>query len=330
MFSLLYYGSVVPNTAYAKLSAGFPRRVFVERGLDYLAVLARYDALSALAIAAAIAALALQRTAAAGWLAASLASQIAYVVWVGGDYMQGRFVSFVTLLSITLLARLAIRPAYPAWLRPALALALSVYALAYPRTPLTTPLAQVKEDSAVHAPGREFVMDARGTLGVYTSLYSYLTASDRAEYPEHPLAIEGRKFARSDRKVAVIHAAGMFGWAAGKSKIIIEAHGIADPLLARIPASVFAGVGHYLRYRPEGYVDGLTMGHVQLEDPDLNAYYAKIALITQSPQLFTLERLKTIALLNLGAYDSLLEHFVAAKIRGKVALPNATRAFKSP
>jgi arabinofuranosyltransferase len=154
-------------------------------------------------------------------------------------------------------------------------------------------------------------------------LYSYLRASDRAQYPEHPLAIEGRKFARSERKVAVIHAAGMFGWAAGPSKIIIEAHGIADPLLARLPASVFAGVGHYMRYRPEGYVDGLAQGRVQLEDADLNAYYQKLALITHGPRLFALERLKTIALFNLGAYDRLLEHFVREKIRGKQVLPRA-------
>jgi hypothetical protein len=80
-----------------------------------------------------------------------------------------------------------------------------------------------------------------------------------------------------------------------------------------------------MRYRPEGYVDGLAKGQVQLEDPDLNAYYAKLASIVQSPRLFTLERLQTILRFNLGAYDALLEHFVREKIRRKQVLPDATR-----
>jgi hypothetical protein len=234
--------------------------------------------------------------------------------------MQGRFVSYEIVLACAVIARQC-----PALLegsaRVAVPLVLVMYAFGYERTPVNTAFAQPKPPAAAHAPGRDFVMDARATLGLYTSLHSYLHVQDLTNYPEHPLAIEGRKLARSTERVAVVQAAGMFGWAAGTDKIIIEAHGIADPLLARLPASVFRGVGHYARYRPEGYIAGLSSGKMQLEDPELAQYYAKLTLLTQSRPLWTWQRLKTILLFNLNAYDPLLQHFEREKILGKQQWP---------
>jgi arabinofuranosyltransferase len=315
-FSLLYYGSAFPNPAYAKLSAGFPRLVHVQHGLHYVSVLARYDLLSVLCVAASVAVLCWQRTAASGALAAAMVMHTGYVVYVGGDYMQGRFVSYEVVLAAALLARAA-TPHLEGSVRIVAPLTLLMYALAYPRTPLNTSIEQPKPTAAARAEDRAYVLDARGTFGLYTSLYSYLRAPDLREYPAHPLAIEGRKFGRSALPVTVVTAAGMFGWAAGTSKIVVEAHGIADPLLARLPASAFRGVGHYARYRPEGYVEGLSRGRVQLEDAGLAAYYGKVLVLTQQRPLLGWARLRTIALFNLGAYDGLLEQFVREKIVGK-------------
>jgi arabinofuranosyltransferase len=317
VFSILYYGSPFPNPAYAKLSAGFPRSVHLSFGLQYLLVLARRDVLSIVCVVAALGVLAWQRTAASAAWACAILLHTLYVVCVGGDYMQGRFVSYEIVLGCALVARQA-----PALLegsaRIALPLALVMYALSYERTPLNTAFAQPKPTA--QAQGPNYVMDARATLGVYTSLHSYLHARDLNNYPEHPLAIEGRRFAHAAEPITVVQAAGMFGWAAGTKKIIIEAHGIADPLLARLPASTLRGVGHYARYRPEGYIAGLASGNAQLEDPDLNQYYKKLTLITQSP-VWSWQRLKTIALFNLGAFDPLLDHFVHEKIHGKQQWP---------
>ena len=319
VFSIVYYGSPFPNPAYAKLSAGFPRSVHLQFGLRYLAVLVRYDALSIVSVVAALGVLAWQRTAAGAALATAIVLHTLYVVYVGGDYMQGRFVSYEIVLACAVIARSA-----PAKLegsaRVALPLVLVMYGLSYERTPLNTAFAQPKPTAAAHAPDRNYVMDARATLGVYTSLHSYLHTNDLTNYPQHPLAIEGRKFAHASEPITVVQAAGMFGWAAGTHKIIIEAHGIADPLLARLPASTFRGVGHYARYRPEGYITSVTSGKAQVEDADLNAYYQKLTLITQSP-IWTWQRLKTITLFNLNVFDPLLDHFVHEKIQGKQQWP---------
>ena len=318
VFSLVYYGSPFPNPAYAKLSAGFPRTVHVHFGLQYLGVLARYDALSVVCVVAAMGLLIWQRTPASAALAGAIALHTLYVVYVGGDYMQGRFVSYEIVLACAVIARAA-STLLEGSTRIAVPLALLMYALSYERTPLNTAFEQPKPKA--QTPGRNYVMDARATFGVYTSLYSYLHTDDLTHYPQHPLAIEGRKFARSPELVTVIQAAGMFGWAAGTDKIIIEAHGIADPLLARLPASTFRGVGHYARYRPEGYIAGLTSGKAELEDAELDQYYTKLKLLTQSRPLWTMERLETILLFNLHSYDALREHFVRKKIQGQQHWP---------
>jgi hypothetical protein len=46
-----------------------------------------------------------------------------------------------------------------------------------------------------------------------------------------------------------------------------------------------------------------------LVDPDLAQYYDKLAIITRSEQLFSWERLRTIAAFNLGHYDHWLANY---------------------
>ena len=41
--------------------------------------------------------------------------------------------------------------------------------------------------------------------------------------------------------------------------------------------------------------------------PELNEFYGNLAIVTQLDDLWSLERLKTIVLFNLGAYDHLVE-----------------------
>ena len=325
IFALVYYGSPLPNTAYAKLSSGFPRSVLLRSGFDYFVVLGRYDIVSLLLLAAAPVASLLARQRPLQWLSLALVVHCLYVLWVGGDYMQGRFVSFAVLLAIVILARIASQARRGGRAALSLLLLPAAYAVLYPRTPLNTPFDQPKDPAGIRAPGREYVMDARATLGHYTSLSSFLTRDRAAAYPRHPLALAGLQLAASDQNGVVAHAGGMVGYHAGLSKIVIEAHGIADPLLARMPASVFAGVGHYIRYRPEGYIDSLIKPDGAIEDVDLRAYHAKLRLLTESDELFSAERLKTILLLNLGVYDHLRDHFIREKIEGKQQLPDGTK-----
>lgn len=93
MFSLLYFGSFFPNTAYAKLNTGIPSFLYWEQGFYYLRSLVWYDPLSLLAITIGIGmGLASWRTSKPlFWLTIGMMLHIVYVIRSGGDHMAGRF-----------------------------------------------------------------------------------------------------------------------------------------------------------------------------------------------------------------------------------------------
>jgi arabinofuranosyltransferase len=85
---------------------------------------------------------------------------------------------------------------------------------------------------------------------------------------------------------------------------------LADPLLARLPArrqSFY--IGHFRRNIPKGYKQALETGSLSGMEPPLARYYEKLRLIT-SGNLLDKERLKTILLFNLGAYDHWKEEYL--------------------
>jgi uncharacterized protein YlzI (FlbEa/FlbD family) len=61
-----------------------------------------------------------------------------------------------------------------------------------------------------------------------------------------------------------------------------------------------------VRNVPDGYIDSLINGNESIVNPKVNEFYKKLKIVTQNEELFTIERLKTIALFNVGAYNHLL------------------------
>lgn len=101
-FAVVYYGFPFPNTAYAKLKTGIPPPELVQQGVIYLLDSLSNDPLTLLLIGAALVAAAAARS--GGDLAAGTALYIAYVVWVGGDFMSGRLLAAPLLCSVLHLA----------------------------------------------------------------------------------------------------------------------------------------------------------------------------------------------------------------------------------
>lgn len=113
LFSVLYYGVPLPNTAYAKLSIpGLPQSERFRRGFIYMSVTARNDLITLAAIAMAIwRGFACGQRAAAG-IALGLVLSFAYITVIGGDYMMGRFYAPLYVMAVLLLVSL---PAGAAW-----------------------------------------------------------------------------------------------------------------------------------------------------------------------------------------------------------------------
>jgi arabinofuranosyltransferase len=94
---------------------------------------------------------------------------------------------------------------------------------------------------------------------------------------------------------------GFFGFYAGPAVHVVDAWGLADPLIARIPARTDARlrIGHFTRAIPEGYRETLETGRNQIVDRRLADLYDRLALITRGP-LFDGRRLREIWKINVS------------------------------
>jgi hypothetical protein len=90
---------------------------------------------------------------------------------------------------------------------------------------------------------------------------------------------------------------------------LLDTCALSDPLLARLP-SVWDDewrVGHFHRMIPAGYQESVISGVNRLSDRPLAEYYELIRFVTRSRSLLTVERLRSIAGLNLGKHDHLID-----------------------
>jgi len=103
-FALFYYGSLVPNTAYANLNTGIPRVDLVEQGFWYFADSLCRDPVTLLLSALAIVMAAVAKDGRSKSVAVGIALYLSYVAWIGGDFMSGRFFSLPFVGAMSLLA----------------------------------------------------------------------------------------------------------------------------------------------------------------------------------------------------------------------------------
>jgi len=265
-FSLFYYGSLAPNTAYAKLRTGIPESELLGRGLEYLANSIRLDPVTLPVIAAGLL-LAIFFGAARGRaLAAGVALYLVYVTAIGGDFMSGRFLTAPLLVSVALILRL---PRPPRLMRLAAAcVAIAAIALwAAASVPAPRPAAGATPEALDNpALDRNGIADERR---VYEATSSLRGASRQKVWP-NPRAFEQAAEARSDwinqswlaslqgfgiadpREAAPVDLAqragdrsltrvvargtiGCFGFYLGSSIHLLDFQALADPLLARLP-----------------------------------------------------------------------------------------------
>src|SRR5262249_16621187 len=102
--SIIYYGFPVANTVYAKLATGLPRTSLIRHGLGYLLNSLAWDPLTLTVIAAGVLVSLLGRSAERRALAVGILLFLLYVVWVGGDFMSGRFLTAPLFCAVALLA----------------------------------------------------------------------------------------------------------------------------------------------------------------------------------------------------------------------------------
>ncbi|MEW6711513.1 MAG: hypothetical protein AB1403_16950 [Candidatus Riflebacteria bacterium] len=300
-FSLVYYGALFPNTAYAKIMTGIPRWAMVNQGLKYLLVTLQQDPITVFAIFAAIFTGFRSPKVVSKAAAAGIVLNLLYVLWVGGDFMRGRFLSASYLVAIFVLVwqfESAEESLCSKGLCRGTVLIYLVYLLAFPSTPLNTGL-NYSNFNIDHG-----IADERGYYFDVCSLYSYLYSKPGDIFPDFEWSHIGRQIAESKVGYLENDFNGMLGYWAGTRPIIIDRLALGDPLLARLPLKKDSEwrIGHFKRDVPEEYRRSIETGQNHFSDPGLKELYELIVFATREKELLSLKRLIAILRLNLKLY----------------------------
>jgi len=292
IFSVVYYGFPVPNTAYAKLQTGITTQALAGQGALYLIDSIAHDPVTLLVIATSII-LCVGRDAKRMWpVAVGIVLYLACMIRVGGDFMSGRFLAAPFFCAVAGCARLrwAPSPTNAGCAVGAIAL-IGLTATTHP--PMTS-------GAETFADGPEFgvsgVADERSWDYPNAGLLRWtrerpLPAGDWAQYGR---ALHGQP------RVVVRANIGLFGYFAGPTPHIIDAYGLSDPLLARLPARQPWRIGHFERDLPDGYEQTVQTGMNHIADPQVAALYDDLKLITQA-RLWNRARWRAIWRRNLGS-----------------------------
>lgn len=282
-FSIIYYGSPWPNSAFAKLNNGLSLTESFHAAEPYFRDLIQYDAAAALVIAVA----AIRGLLQGAWrmrpLALGLVLYLLYLGSAGGDYMGGRLFSTPFVMAVAMLAlslRLHWRWNAPVWIVVTLALGLHRGWIVW--------------DVHPHAESR--FMSQHAWMYPYTG---WLADTRRADFNNMPWGEQGLKARAEKHEVVAKCAVGLYGFNAGPGVHIVDPLAIGDGFLSRLPSKKPSYPGHFERAFPEGYLDTVTSGTNQLRDASLRMLYEKIRLIETGP-MFDPTRLQAIWALNRG------------------------------
>ena len=332
-FSLLYYGFLAPNTYFAKLSHGIDQIALVRQGLTYLVRSTAIDPLSSLLIVAGLAVAVWSRRPRLLFWAAGIVLYTGYVVWIGGDFMSGRFLAAPVLGAMLAVASVKC-PAlskcralgqYPAPGRcraltsrqlPTLIaiVVIIVIGLAGPYAPIPGTRFMGCDAAGIGPSG---VSDERSCFYEGTGLLN----QKQPPYPNQGLVALGLEARENPAPLHIFGVAGIFGYYAGPQKHLVDLNALADPLLARLPLPKDKPwrIGHFERLIPAGYLETLASGENKLCNRGLARYYDRLQVITRGP-LFTRDRLRTIWAMNTGQYDELLAQY---RMPGEDRLPDS-------
>ncbi len=318
VFSLLYYGSIFPNTAYAKLNTGIPRGDYIIQGLYYFQNLFYSDPVTLLTIAAALALTVYRFLKDKDYIYMSVFLSVIfyliYIIYIGGDFMSGRFFTVPFTLSLLVIAMQKADSGSPRTvaLKLAPAAVLVVLGLLQPNVPLFcgagygsnpevtgTRLKIPFTDEHLITDERAYYFQANGLCP--------MLLKGRCE-PDNEWGKLGKKSAANAPLVICTSSVGMFGYYSGQDNYIVDEIALPDAFLSKLPQEYMAHwrIGHIQRTLPDGYIESLNEKKNLLRDDNLRKYYDAVRLII-SGNIFDIDRLETIVDMNLGRYDHLLK-----------------------
>ena len=298
IWSWLTYSSLLPNTFAAKTNVDTPQSELVVQGLRYLWVSFANDPVTLIGLALGIAVgIAFGPRSLRSWAIGALA-YLGYVVWIGGDFMGGRFLAVPLYVAIFVLAASPLarsstadaesgRPPHSS-LVPALALILVLLAAVglsgIQSTTLTNPQGPRWEvDQNFNAGVSDelgiYVANGRGFKSLVDNLSLAYTNPDIAPLGDgtglnrtlREINKATQNWPTNDGGFTLPSEVGVFcgflgtiGIATGPATHLIDSCALSDRFLAErasVPTEPFAWKpGHFYREIPEGYQEAISTG----------------------------------------------------------------------
>jgi len=294
-FSLIYYGFLLPNTYYAKLNSGVPAGALMTQGLQYFLNSLSLNPITLVIIFIALGLTFSGKADSERWLALGVCLYLGYILFIGGDFMSGRYFTAPLVVSVILLIRRVENiTTLQKW-----TWVVFVFVLGWA-------LAPVKSYD-------DIVTTVDSTAGISDEMfwhYPYTNLQYLLHETSHPWESTGKMLSENGTLVSVEGGIGMLGFTAGPKVHIIDYLALADPLLAHLPIANPRKwrIGHFERALPEGYRETIESGENRIRDPALAEYYRQLRLITSGP-IWSAERWHAIWMMNTGQYNDLLAEY---------------------
>jgi arabinofuranosyltransferase len=308
LFSLFYYGFPFPNTAYAKINTGIPALSLVKQGIFYYQNSLKMDPITLLTIFSVSIVVLVNKNKSHRVIIAGVLLYLLYTVYIGGDFMSGRYFSTPLLACVALLATMDFKSlkAYGLALGLALLVGIAPIFLIAERNPSFG----ISEggDHRVFIDEHE-ISDERI---VYTGL-GFFERLRKKEAPSTGYARDNWVYLPDEPvRVKLVGPLGLNSMTMGPNFHVIDLNSLADPLMTRMPLYQIDKwrIGHFRHIIPKGYMETLKASENLIADKNIALYYDKLSLVVKG-ELWDWQRIVEIWNLNSGKYDYLLENITA-------------------
>ncbi len=305
LFSLFYYGFPFPNTAYAKINTGIPASSLIMQGIYYYLNSIKMDPVTLLTIFTVCGLGLANKNTKHRMIIAGVVLYLLYTVYIGGDFMSGRYFSAPLLACVALLSTMEFKSQKTYALAAGLVLLVGIAPIYV--TPERSPTFGVGDDSDHRVFVDEYkISDERI---VYTGL-GFFERLKKKSAPSTGYARDNWVYLPDQPiRVKVVGPLGMNSMTMGPNFHMIDLNSLADPLMVRMPlydVNVWR-IGHFRHVIPKGYIESIKAGENLIEDEKIALYYDKLSLVIKG-DLWSWQRIVEIWNLNTGKYDYLLEN----------------------
>ena len=306
VFSIIYYGSFVPNTALAKVNNGIPLKHNLAQSYQYFNFNLRNDPITSIFIVVIIACgMFFSRDYKIRLMIVGIILQLLYICYVGADYMLGRFLSSTIVMGVIILTLIFPCERKSSFIFSAILLFPIVIVSFFTHSPLSYTLFSPIEYMATTI-DEHGNADERGfyyrNLGLRPVIVNY------DGWYQSFFWFNSGDVVRNKPGVYIACNIGMQAWKGGRDSYWIDALALTEPFLSRLPSKDGARVGHYERAFPTGYLLSKIEGKNLIQDELLRKLYEDVD-ITVSGNIWTRERWGAIWRLNSGFYKNLETRF---------------------